>query len=241
MAPPAGPATPTAGLGAPPAAAGAPPGWTPGGPGLHRGGPRPHGLVLAHAGSRFVARMVDTLIVAVMCVVANAWFAVQWWRAVEPSVSVGMKRIMAGQPTRAEDLPVPPTSANVLLFLIFFVAVLLWFLYEVPGSASTGQTLGKRLLGIKVVRLDSEERLGFARALRRWGRLGLPTLLWPCYGVGFLLQLLDCLFVVIDRPLRQALHDKAAATVVVQVGRPNPSDRVPPSESSHGGRDAHPR
>ena len=90
-----------------------------------------------------------------------------------------------------------------------------------PASANSGQTLGKRLLGIKVVRLESEERLGFGRSLRRWSRLGLPTLLWPLLRRrACSCRLIDCLFVVIDRPLHQALHDKAAATVVVQVPAP---------------------
>jgi uncharacterized RDD family membrane protein YckC len=78
-----------------------------------------------------------------------------------------------------------------------------------------------------VVRLESGDRLGFGRSFRRWSRLGLPTLLWYCCGVGLLLQLIDCLFAAIDRPLHQALHDKTAATVVVQVPRPS---QVPPSQ-----------
>ena len=41
--------------------------------------------------------------------------------------------------------------------------------------------------------------------------LGLPTLLWTCYGLGFVLQFVDCLSPPFDRPLHQALHDKARA------------------------------
>jgi uncharacterized RDD family membrane protein YckC len=94
-----------------------------------------------------------------------------------------------------------------------------WFVYEVPTSANSGQTVGKRLLGIKVVRLESDERLGFSRSMRRWSRMGMPTLLWYCCGVGFVFQFLDCIWVAFDRPLHQAGHDKAAATVVVRVPR----------------------
>ena len=66
-----------------------------------------------------------------------------------------------------------------------------------------------------MVRLESDQPLGFGRSFRRWNTMGLPTLLWYCCGSGFILQLIDALFVAIDRPLHQALHDKSAHTVVV--------------------------
>ena len=64
---------------------------------------------------------------------------------------------------------------------------------------------------IKVVRLESAEPLGFGRAFRRWSRLGLPTLLWACFGIGLpaAARRLRC-SPLFDRPLQQALHDKAA-------------------------------
>jgi uncharacterized RDD family membrane protein YckC len=121
-----------------------------------------------------------------------------------------------------------PASLQWLFIAMCVVATAVWFAYEVPASANSGQTLGKRLLHIKVMRIDSAENLGFGRSLRRWGRLGLPTLLWSCCGAGFVLQFIDCLFVAIDQPLHQALHDKAAATVVVQVSRPDHGQESPP-------------
>jgi uncharacterized RDD family membrane protein YckC len=206
--------------------------------------PRPHGLRLASAGSRFVARLVDILAVSVLCVIANAWFAIEYWRDIQPYLAGYTRFIQSGQ-TNVESLPVPPESATFLLLLMGFVATAVWFAYEVPATSNSGQTLGKRLLGIKVVRLESEENLGFRRAFRRWSRLGLPTLLWAaCCGVTFLLQVIDCLFVVIDRPLRQALHDKGAATVVIEVPRPGRPEtaRTGVSEpTTTGGHHADPR
>jgi hypothetical protein len=55
------------------------------------------------------------------------------------------------------------------------------------------------------------------RAFGRWARLGMWTPLWSCYGLGFLAQLVDAGSVLFDQRLRQALHDKSAATVVVAV------------------------
>jgi uncharacterized RDD family membrane protein YckC len=215
-----------------------PPGWPPGWPAGYPypaavlPEPRPHGFRLAGAGPRFVARLVDILAVLVLCVIANAWFAIEFWRDVQPYFSGVTALFQAGQ-TNVESLPPPPDSANILLALMSVVATAVWFAYEVPASANSGQTLGKRLLGIKVVRLESEDQLGFGRALRRWSRLGLPTLFWAaCCGLTVILQAIDCFFVVIDKPLRQALHDKSAATVVIELprpGRPETARVVPPA------------
>jgi uncharacterized RDD family membrane protein YckC len=201
--------------------------------------------MLASAGSRFAARLVDILVVLLLCVVANAWFAIQFWRGFEPFFSAYLAHVQAN-PGSLEGLPTPPESSATLLLVMTFVITAVWFAYEVPGSANSGQTLGKRLMGIKVVRVESDDRLGFGRATRRWIRLGLPTLFWlTCWGLPFLLQVIDCLFVVIDRPLRQALHDRSAHTVVVQVPRPGRPETArttaTPYESLTGGRHADPR
>jgi uncharacterized RDD family membrane protein YckC len=203
--------------------------------------PRPHGLMLASAGSRFMARVVDILAVLVLAAVANAWFAIKFWRAFEP--------VVAWASTGPSNLDGAPTSVEQVFELSILMTIVLtavWFAYEVPATANSGQTLGKRLFGIKVVKVEADERLGFGRSLRRWFRLGFPTLFWPfCYGLPLLLQLFDCLFVVIDRPLGQALHDKGANTVVVQVPRASRPEtaRTPatPHESTTGGRHADPR
>ena len=78
----------------------------------------------------------------------------------------------------------------------------------------------------EIVTLDSDadarRPIGVRRAIRRWMPLGLPMLVWTCGPVGFLfggvLQLINCLSPTINRPLRLALHDRRAFTVVVQTG-----------------------
>ena len=228
-----------------------PPGWPPGYPPAPPGYPvppgyplppgyparvmpRPHGFRIAGTGRRLAARAIDFAAVAVLCTIANGWFAYQLWQAYLPYLGDVLRAQRAGA-----TIPQPPASAANLIIMMCLVATAVWFAYEVPGSANTGQTLGKRLVGIKVMRLESVDRLGFGRAFRRWGRLGLPTLFWWCYGVGFVLQALDCLFVLIDRPLQQALHDKSAGTVVVQLG--GIAAGPPAAEATVGGRHADPR
>lgn len=196
--------------------------------------PRPHGLTLATPGARLLARLIDIGVLFALNAVVNGWFAWQYVRSVSPLVAEMWRRALAGDRS-TDGLPQPDPRYESLLWVITLLTAALWFAYEVPALASTGQTLGKRLLGIKVVRLESAEQLGFGRSFRRWNTLGLPTLLWTCCGVGFLLQLIDCLALTIDRPLHQALHDKSANTVVVHVerpGQPATTDEKTPGGSS---------
>ncbi len=70
-----------------------------------------------------------------------------------------------------------------------------------------GQTLGKKLLGIKVIQLDGQELSIFAAFSRQGG-----------YGAGFATGLLGFLQVFWD-PNRQAIQDKVVSTVVIRVGQ----------------------
>jgi uncharacterized RDD family membrane protein YckC len=211
-APPRAPAAP------PPSPAAPPPGWVP--PLGYLPPPvSPHGYAIAPLWSRFVARLVDFSAVFLLNAAVNGWFVYQWWQAWYPIISDAFRRSMAGEPM--PDIA-RPDRANSLEIVIILLAAALWFAYEVPATANTGQTLGKRLLGIKVVRVESEEPLGFGRSIRRWNPLGLPTLMWTCAGVGLVFQLVDSLSPVFDWPLRRALHDKSAGTLVVRPSEPRP-------------------
>jgi uncharacterized RDD family membrane protein YckC len=68
-----------------------------------------------------------------------------------------------------------------------------------------GQTPGKMLLGLKIIRVSGEEA-GYARALLRWFGQGLGLLL---FGLGFLM-------VAFSRQ-KQGLHDKLAGTYVIRL------------------------
>lgn len=70
-----------------------------------------------------------------------------------------------------------------------------------------GQTLGKKILGIKVIQLDGQE-LNLFNAFSRQGG----------YGAGFATGLLGFLQVFWD-PNRQAIQDKVVSTVVIRVGQ----------------------
>ncbi|MBN1171239.1 MAG: RDD family protein [Micromonosporaceae bacterium] len=186
--------------------------------------PRPHGLTLAPLSARFVARLIDILVVFALNVVVNGWLVVQYVQEYLPVMRELYQRFLKGQ--SALDVQIP-SRVTWLELAILGIAAALWFAYEVPSTAETGQTIGKRLMHIKVVRLESQDPVGIRRAWRRWNPLGLPSLFWCCCGFGFLLQGADLLAGVFDRPLHQAIHDKSAGTVVVQVSGPGDRPGTP--------------
>jgi uncharacterized RDD family membrane protein YckC len=192
--------------------------------------PKPHGYVLATPAARLLARLIDIGLLFLLNALVNGWFGYRLWGEVAPVFTEAWRRTQVGDPS-TEGLPTAGDQTGNLLLAIVFIAAALWFAYEVPAVANTGQTVGKRLLRIKVVRLESPDSLSFGRSFRRWNTMGFPTLLWWC-GIGFLLQLVDVMFVLFDRPLYQALHDKSAHTVVVALHAGGGPVRTPRKEGS---------
>ncbi|WP_433054939.1 RDD family protein [Dactylosporangium sp. CS-033363] len=190
---------------------------------------RPHGYALAPLGKRFLARLVDILAVGVIIAVATGYLIYQYVREVGPVMAEIYRR-----QTNGESIGDLTTSdrAQYLQIVILILIAAIWFAYEVPSNAGSGQTLGKRLLKIKVVGLDADKPLGFGRSIRRWNPLGLWVLLWTC-GIGFLLQFIDALSPVVDWPLHRAIHDRAAGTVVVMAER-DPNYTPPESANDPG-------
>ncbi|MFD8885517.1 RDD family protein [Streptomyces erythrochromogenes] len=89
------------------------------------------------------------------------------------------------------------------LGLVFAAVLLFGLLYEVLPTARWGRTPGKKLLGVRVLATATLRPPSFGAALCRWlvyAFLGLPGSLW-------------CL---VNRPRRQAWHDKAAKTYVAR-------------------------
>jgi uncharacterized RDD family membrane protein YckC len=189
---------------------------------------RPHGMALAGLGKRLTARLIDIFAVLILNIVVNGYFGYLYLQDFRPGFRKYMEEVAAGN--TAPILPVTERMQTLSIAMIM-IATLVWLAYEAPAIASSGQTLGKRILGIKVVPVEKNEPLGFARAFARWGRLAVWNLFWWC-GVGLIVQFVFALSPAFDPRLRQAWHDKAAATVVVDV----PPGGAPPSTPSGGSR-----
>jgi uncharacterized RDD family membrane protein YckC len=202
-----------------------PPGWPGAGyPYLIVPAPRPHGMALAPLGRRLAARLIDILAVGVLSAILTGYLIYQWWQETSPYWRQTWQIVQAkSKSATVPDVTPTMTSRGTWLSVaILLLVMVIWLAYEVPNIASSGQTPGKRLMGIRVVGLEATTPIGVRRAIRRWMPLGLPVLVWACGPLGFvfggILQLVNCLSPAINRPLRLALHDRRAFTVVVQTG-----------------------
>ncbi len=99
-------------------------------------------------------------------------------------------------------------SGPALVGWILVVAILP-FGYEALQLALWGQTLGKRILGLRVL-TETGETMPPARAVARAAVNNVVYLL-GC-GIG---TVLAYLWAIWDEPLHQSLHDRLAGTVVV--------------------------
>ncbi|MEV8533500.1 RDD family protein [Streptomyces sp. NPDC051211] len=151
----------------------------------------------AGLGRRLLARLLDSLAPAAVAA------AVAW-----PSLPEVTEHLQAKVDTAARAGAGEPVTVWLLdgttaghLAAVLGAVLLFGVFYEALPTARWGRTPGKKLLGIRVAAVATGRPPSFGAALRRWlvyGILGFPGALW-------------CL---VDRPRRQAWHDKAAATVV---------------------------
>jgi uncharacterized RDD family membrane protein YckC len=191
----------------------APPGYAPPGyaPGPAGGYPpyagywpppvSPSGQPLSDFGTRLVAYLIDSVLLAfVVGIVVFPLFFVFVWRL----------------SSRVEDLPASDQNPSAFIFSIvavefglFLFSLLCQYLYTVELLVRwNGQTLGKRIMKIRVISVQPGVPLTRSTAAKRF-------LVTAAGAVVPALPLLDGLWQLWDKPLRQCLHDKAAETVVV--------------------------
>ncbi|PWI45285.1 RDD family protein [Streptomyces sp. ICBB 8177] len=154
----------------------------------------------AGPGRRLLAGIVDTVVLG--AVVGAATFPL-----VTASVRHLQHKIDAAR-LSGENVQIWLIDGTTGLYLGIVLAVLLvaGLLYEALPTARWGRTLGKRLLGVRVLDIESQLTPGFGRSLRRM----LVRLVLHLLVIGVVNDVW-CLF---DRPWRQCWHDKAARTFV---------------------------
>ncbi|MGY0061356.1 RDD family protein [Streptomyces sp. LZ34] len=141
---------------------------------------------LANRGRRLVARIVDALIVG---------------------IPVGLvMAVLVGD--------YDPVNNNDEATAMTIVYALVYFLYEGLMLTKYGQTVGKKLMKIRVALLENGEIPAGQPGWLRAGTYALPEIV-PC--CGFIFWLINVLWCTWDRPYHQCLHDKVAKTVVVAV------------------------
>jgi uncharacterized RDD family membrane protein YckC len=183
-----------------------------GGPGYSQGGPQGYGDVaqaqsglvqipgmgtvkVATLGSRALARIIDSVLLGIII-----WIL---WTVIVG----GTTAAVSDDGTVSEE-----ATAGILgaLFGAFLITVVITIAYELVLTAIKGQTVGKMIMGIKVVRSADGQVPGFGPSFMRWL---LPIIGAVICGIGQILVYLSPLFDSSGRV--QGWHDKAANTLVI--------------------------
>jgi uncharacterized RDD family membrane protein YckC len=172
----------------------------------------------AERGTRFLAALIDFVIVCVPSVPMMAMGAYIAWH---------MAAQFRQQPLRPEDLAILKPENMALLTTamgVGFLVLLAVIVYQWVLISRSGQTIGKRATGIRIVRLDGTPvSFGTGVVLRNWvlkliaAILSSPVLLPVLPYLGTALLIVDWLFVF--REDRRCIHDHIAGTRVVRLPR----------------------
>jgi uncharacterized RDD family membrane protein YckC len=138
---------------------------------------------LASRGKRLLARIIDALLIGIPVGLIMG-FAQGGWEPDDSGRTAGQQAVYT----------------------------LVYLVYEALMLTNSGQTVGKKLMRIRVAVLADGS---VPRGATGWFRsvvYHLPPLV-PC--VGFLFWLANVLFCTWDKPYQQCLHDKSVKTVVV--------------------------
>ena len=164
-------------------------------------------MPLADFGTRLVAYIIDVALVsAVAFVLAIPGFVVVIRRLPDPNDYAYSSDYTPGE--FFADFFVPFLLLELGLVVLILV---LYYLYDVEYMHRSGQTLGKRVMKIRVVPIDPSRGLTRGMAAKRY----LVQYVGGCVVPFF--SYLDGLWQLWDKPYQQTLHDKAAQTVVVKV------------------------
>jgi uncharacterized RDD family membrane protein YckC len=158
---------------------------------------------VAPYGRRAVARIIDTVLESLIMlpfVVWLMWPALQ--RLVDSLPDSGTPSLDAIETFQREVI-----GFSLALTLISSVVT---FAYEVPQNKRWGRTIGKRAMGLRIRPVAQDVPLTWTQVVVRWAVYAVGT------GIlGFFFTFADYAWPLWDKPLRQALHDKPARTVVV--------------------------
>jgi uncharacterized RDD family membrane protein YckC len=156
------------------------------------------GLQTASMGMRLLARIIDGLIVGCPAGIVLG------------IVGAAMASSAASSGTA------PSAGFSIVTQLLYTVVIFgVYYAYEALMLGAKGQTLGKMMLGLKVVDAQTGQVGGFGPAAIRAAVLPLPGIV-PC-GIGALWNLVCALSPFFDSSsgMQQGFHDKAAKTRVI--------------------------
>ena len=172
----------------------------------------PNGQPLASFGDRLLAYLLDILILALATTVLTIPAVI----AMFVIISDAARRVET-DPVTGEILSEPDPFSVMLPIVGIFLALLVLslaisYVYYVEMMYKRASTVGKRVMKLRIIRLDdSREPLTRGIAVRRWVVGHLVGGFVPFFSY------LDGFWQLWDKPFQQCLHDKWANTVVVKV------------------------
>jgi uncharacterized RDD family membrane protein YckC len=182
------------------------------------------GLEYAGVGERFVAWIVDVIIIGLIGMIPGLILtmvfvgSISWSRFIDLSGTT----VVFDEGMFTTVLIVGFVGAVVATLIDLAYFVLQW-------SSGARATLGMRMLGLQVGNAADGQTLDRGQALRRWfamgswlGVLGAIPVVGGLAGLGQVIWYLVLLITTASNPRRQGLHDQFAGTAVVQeAGRSN--------------------
>jgi uncharacterized RDD family membrane protein YckC len=151
---------------------------------------------LASRGSRLGAVLLDQLFVLILLLPGL-------WQLLQPF----MKDMQAGRSPTPEEIVAQLAPALPLLI----IPILVFVIVQIVLLVKHGQTVGKKLLGIRIVKLNGSNP-GFVSVIIM--RSFLPGLIGGIPAVGPFFSLVNVL--LIFREDRRCIHDLMAGTIVVE-------------------------
>jgi uncharacterized RDD family membrane protein YckC len=168
----------------------------------------PGGQPLADFGNRLLAYLIDAaILVGVTMIVALPAFLIFFFTVVRQTVE-----------ETAPDGTVPDANVGAIVLGglalelgLFVFVIAATYVYTVELMYKSGQTVGKRVMKLRVIPLDPADRLTRGMAAKRWLVQYVAGTVVPLFSY------LDGLWQLWDKPYLQTLHDKFAQTVVIKV------------------------
>ena len=166
----------------------------------------PAGVPLADFGTRLLAWLIDTAVVTVVTLIVALPLLFWFMYRLTSRMDAAGANLDGGQFFTSFFLPVLLAELGYVLFVL-----LCYYVYDVEMMYRSGQTLGKRIMKIRIVPLNPARPLTRGMAAKRYLLEFVGGTLIPFF------HYLDGLWQLWDKPFQQTLHDKVAGTVVVKV------------------------
>lgn len=180
------------------------------------GVPMLHGRPLSGWWRRVGASIIDSFVVSLVMSLVTLPLTMPSMRRMMDLWSQTMDAARSGGTPPTTDMASALDSRFYLASLLMGVA---YFLYDAVCTARWGRTLGKRVLGIRVVDVAAPANVPMQRAAVRALVKHIDSLVGSvplASSLAWMFNLVDSLFPLWDKPLRQSIHDKAAKSAVIR-------------------------